>query len=253
MICPACNTHITKIPVNWKCPHCSERLPEPTKWELFKEAFIEWLQEKGTLFYSIWLFLLLVVIGAVELFFGHTYLLAYFGANPLIAILSVFFGGMLIDMVMKINLPIKLPQGADFLIKERKQIRNIRKATNGAILIGLLYALIYAGPMGFLLYFNSYVLIIGWWLAMAWSITGLFIDPRLMEDIRIRYFMDERLGIISLKRYRKLGTIMIGMLIVIAILFNVLMATSGIWLKLSNVPVVGNMINFGKAYFGWLL
>lgn len=214
---------------------------------------LEWLKDKGTLFWSIWFLISLILIGVTELFFGHSYLLGYFGSNPLIAILSVFFGGMLIDMVMKINLTMRLPFGADFLIKERKQIRNIRKATNGAIILGLIYALVYAGPTTFLLYFNSYVLIIGWWLALSWSITGLFIDPRLMEDTRIRYFMDERLGVISLRRYRKIGTLMIGALVLIAIIFNVLMATTTIWLKISNIPVVGNMIRFSKAYFGWLL
>jgi len=158
----------------------------------------------------------------------------------------------LLDMVMKINLPLRLPYGTDFLINERKQIRNIRKATNGALFIGIVYALIYVSPTGFLLHFNAYLLIIAWWLSMAWSITGLFIDPRLVEDIRIRYFLDDRLGITSLKRYRRLGTVLIGLLIVIAVVFYFLMGTSTLWLKFSNMPVVGNIISFSKAYLGWL-
>jgi len=253
MKCTSCNTFVTKIPINWKCPHCGEKLPEPTKWEIFKDALLEWLNNKGVVFWAIWFGLLLIVSGVAEIPFGHIYLLEYLGSAPLLAIISIFFGGMLIDMVMKINLPLKLPFGSDFLINERKPIRNIRKVTNGALLLGIICSLIFAGPLMFFQYFNAYLMIIGWWLAFAWSLIGIFIDPKLTEDVRFRFFIDERLGVASLKRFKTVGRNMIGLLVLIAIAFNLLLATHNIWAKMNNIVVVGAIVKISKAYLGWLI
>ncbi len=251
MKCPACNTYITKIPVNWKCPHCLERLPDPSKWVLFWEGLAEYLQEKGIIFWSVTFGLFLILCGLLELLAGHAYLLGNLGGSPLVSMAGIFFGGMLLDTVMRINLPLRVLFGADFIIRERPVVRNIRKATNGAILVGIAFAMVYAGPMSFFLYFTGYVVIVAWWLALTWSIVGLFIDPRLMEDVRIRTFL-EKLGILSLRRYRKIGTVMIGLLVLVMVVFMFMMGTHNLWLKLSNFGPFGALVQFSKSYLGWL-
>lgn len=249
--CPSCQTVVTKVPVNWKCPHCSERLPDPTKWELFVEGLVAYLQEKGMIFWSLTLLVLLLATGGAEMVLGEGYLLSYIGGNFLFSLLMIFFGGMLIDMIAKINLPLRLLTGTDFIFKERITIRNVRKATNVAALLGLITAVILVGPTGFFLYFPAYIVIIAWWLAMGWSIVGLFMDPRLMEDTRLRIFM-ERLGVLSFKQYRKMATPMIGGLTIIAVAFIILLNTHKLIAKIVSFGPLGESIKFAKAYFGWL-
>jgi hypothetical protein len=251
MKCPACNTNVIKIPVNWKCPQCGEKLPEPGKWFQFWEGTIEFISEKGVLFWSIWFAVFLLFLGIFELVFGDGYLLNYLTGSMLMSLIGIFFTGMLIDMVVKINLPLRVAFGTEFILRERKAIRNFRKATNIALVIGLLVSLIWLKPVSFFLHFPAYSVVIAWFLALAWSIIGLFLDVKLMEDVRFRYFM-ERLGIIGLKRYRRIGTIMVGSLVVTAILFNILIRIHGIWLKIADLGFVGSVIRFTKSYLSWL-
>ncbi len=251
MKCTACDTYILKIPINWKCPHCGERLPDPSKWELFWDGFVEYLQEKGVIFWSIYFFIILIGMGLLELAFGRVHLLGYIGMNLFLALAATFFAGMLIDMCMKILLPLKNPYGSDFIMRERGMIRNIRKVTYIALIAGLLSCLIWIGPNTFFRYFPSYVLLLGWWLAIAWSVAGLFMDPRWLEDVRFRLFID-KLGVTSLKRYRKLSTVMIGMLVAVMIGFNLLLGVSGLWNKVENTVGVGATIRLTKQYLGWL-
>lgn len=250
--CSSCHTYVTKIPVNWKCPHCGEKLPEPSRWFLFYESVIEGLQDKGSIFWSIWFGIFIILVGLLELFGGSAYLLNYLINNMLLAIAAIFFGGILIDMVVKINLPIRLPSGTDFILRERLAIRNIRKVTNLAILIGIGVSLIWLGPQSFLEYFPGYLVIVGWFLGFAWSVSGLFFDLRWADDVRFRFFL-ERLGIFSIKRFRKLCTYNIGALVAIAILFFVLLSIPGLWQKFRNLPVVGHIINFIELYLSWLI
>ncbi|MFN3821226.1 MAG: hypothetical protein ACK4OO_02735 [bacterium] len=249
--CPSCHTYVTKIPINWKCPYCGERLPEPSKWFLFYESVVEALQDKGAIFWSVWFGIVLIFIGLVELLGGTSYLLSYLGNNILIAVVGIFFAGALIDMIAKINLPIRLPSGTDFILRERAAIRNIRKATNLAIMLGIAVSILWLGPKTFLEYFPAYLVVIAWFLSFAWSISGLFFDPRWMDDVRFRFFL-ERLGIFSIKRFRKICTYNIGALVAIAILFFVLMSIPGLWQKFRNLPIVGNVIHFIELYLSWL-
>jgi hypothetical protein len=251
MKCLACDTFVYKIPISWKCPHCGEKLPDMSKWEIFRDGITEYLQEKGVIFWTICLAVLLFTVGLLELFFGTAHLLGYIGGNLPLALGAMFFGGMLIDMVMKIVLPLKMLYGSDFVIRERASLRNIRKITVAALIAGVLTSLIWAGPLTFLTYFPAYLILIGWWLALAWSIVGLFIDPRWLEDVRFRTFID-KIGITSLKRYRKISTVMIGILVVVMIGFNILLNISALWIKVQNIAVVGTAIKFSKAYLGWL-
>lgn len=251
MKCSACHIYVHKIPVSWKCPHCGEKLPELSKWFIMYEDLVAHLLEKGALFWGIWFGIFIIALGLAELPFGTAHLLSYIGKNLFMALIGIFFGGMLMDMVMKVNLPLRLPYGSDFVLRERAAIRNIRKITNLALLVGVIFSFFWMGPQVFITYFPAYVLVVGWFLALVWSVIGLFIDPRLLEDVRFRSFLD-RLGITSLRRYRKLGTVFIGLLIVIAIGFNVLLGTRGLWNKVENLYVVGTLIRFSKAYLGWL-
>ncbi len=251
MKCASCDTLILKIPVNWKCPHCGERLPDPSKWELFWDGFVEYLQEKGVIFWSIYFFIFLIGMGLLEILLGHTHLLTYFGDNLFLALGATFFGGMLIDMCMKILLPLKNPYGSDFIMRERGMIRNVRKVTYTALAAGIISCVLWIGPGTFFTYFPSYIALMGWWLASAWSIVGLFMDPRWLEDVRFRLFID-KLGVTSLKRYRKLSTVMIGILVAVMIGFNILLSVNGLWNKVENTAGVGVVIRFTKMYLGWL-
>ncbi len=218
---------------------------------MFWDGFIEYLQEKGVIFWSIYFFLFLLILGFTELFFGRSYMLNYIGANLFLALGATFFGGMLIDMCMKILLPLKNPYGSDFLMRERDMIRNVRKVTNIALIAGISSSLIWMGPNTFFIYFPSYVMLLGWWLALGWAIAGLFMDPRWLEDVRFRLFID-KLGVTSLKRYRKISTIVIGILIAVMILFNILLGIHGLWNKVENTEGLGAVIRFMKQYLAWL-
>lgn len=250
MRCPHCKTFVTKIPISWKCPRCGEKLPEPGKWFHFYEHIIEYLPEKGVVFWSIWFGLILIIVGIPELIFGHGFLLGYLGGSLFLSIVFIFYGGMLVDMVMKINLPIRIPYGTDFIIRERAVIRNIRKVTNTAIIIGLVYAIYWLKLRTFFLYFPSYLVVISWFLALGWAIVGLFLDVRMAEDVRFRFLMD-RIGITSLKQYRKLGTLSIGVLILAAIGYHVLISLPGLWKAISDIALVGFIVHFLKEYFSW--
>ncbi len=251
MKCPHCKTYVTKIQVNWKCPYCGKKLPEPGKWFMFYESLTEYLQYKGAIFWGIWLGLLLLLVGVLEAVFGHAFLISYIGNSMIMSIIGIAFGGMLIDMYMKVNLPLRLQYGTDFIIRERAIIRNIRKGTNLAALAGIVCCLIWLKPRTFLEYFPAYLVVIGWFLAMSWAITGLFLDARMADDVRFRHYMD-RLGITSLKRYRRTGTIVIGSLVVIAVGYNFLIRIPELWIKFSNLGVVGVVVNFIKMYLAWL-
>lgn len=252
MKCTSCKNQVLKIPANWKCPHCGEELPQPGAWANFVEEMIQFLDEKGTIFWSIWFGVLLIFIGAFEMMFGRGYLLTYLGRHYIFSIIFIFYGGMLIDMYARIQMPLRLPYGSTYMIRERAVIRNMRKLTNLALIVGLGICLFWLGPQMFFMYFQSYLLIIGWCLALSWAIVGLFIDPRWREDVRFRYFLEDRLFINSLKHLRKLSTTIIGTLIVVAIGYNVLLRIPQLWVKFSNLAIIGNIIMFIKIYFSWL-
>jgi len=252
MKCPACQTFVTKIPVNWKCPYCGERLPDPSRWYLLYTGLTEYLDNKGAIFWSITFGILLLLLGIVELLFGHATLLSYLGTSLFMTIFGVFFTGMLADMLAKINLPLRLMQGTDFIIKERAVIRRVRKITNLSALAGLIFALFWLKPGTFLEYFPAYAVTVSWFLALAWSVNGLWLDVRMVEDVRFRAYMD-RLGITSLKRYRRIGAACIGLLVMTAVVYNVLISINGLWIKFSNLAVVGVIIGFFKQYFSWML
>ena len=251
MVCPHCNLFVAKIPVTWKCPHCSEKLPEPGKLYLFKEHMIDYLQDKGIIFWSIWFAIVLVWIGIMEMIWGNAHLLGYFSSSMLMTIMFIFYGGMLVDMWVKINLPLRMLYGSDFIIRERAVIRNIRKVTNASTIIGLFFCFYWVGIDVFFNYFPSFLVVTSWFMALGWAIAVLFLDGRLVEDVRFRHYMD-RLGITSLKRLRRLGALNIGILVIVAVGFNILMLIPGIWLKISNLPVIGMIIYVGREYFAWL-
>ena len=251
MKCPHCDTYVHKIPVTWKCPHCGEKLPEPSKLFLFSEHVVEYLQDKGVIFWSIWFGLILILISVLEMVSGHGFLFSYFSGSFLLSLGFIFFGGMLVDMVVKINLPLRLLYGADYILKERAVIRNTRKATNLALVVGFAFCLYYLKPRLFFIYFPSYLVIMGWFLVLSWSIVGIFLDQRMVEDVRFRFYMD-RLGITSLKRYRKFGSIIIGILFITAIGFWILMRIPGLWKEINNLTMIGSVLHFIQEYFSWL-
>jgi len=252
MKCPHCHTFVSKIPISWKCPRCGEKLPEPGKLYYLKEHIIEYLNEKGVVFWSIWFAIALVVIGVLEMVMGQGFLLRYMSGTMLVAIVFIFFGGMLIDMYMKINLPLRSMSGSDFIVRERVVIRNIRKATNLAALIGLVFCVYWLKPRLFFVYFPSYIVVMSCFLAFSWAVVGLFLDARMAEDVRFRLFLD-RLGVMSLKRYRKLGTMTIGLLVVTVVGFNVLISIPGLWSKISDMAIIGAIIFFVSEYLAWLI
>jgi len=251
MKCPSCQTYLTKIPINWKCPRCGEKLPDPSRWYLFYLGLMEYLENKGAIFWSMAFALLLFVVGAVEALTGRYFLLSYLGNSIFVSIFGIFYGGMVIDMGVKVNLPLRLAQGSDFIIRERAVIRKIRQVTNLSALVGFIFCLFWLKPRTFLEYFPSYPIAISWFMALGWAVTGLFLDVRMVEDVRFRAYMD-RLGITSLKRYRRIGSACIGLLIASAISFNVLINVHGLWIKFSNTQFVGTVVSFAKLYFGWL-
>ena len=251
MRCLHCKTNVTKIPISWKCPSCGEKLPEPSKWFYLSEHLIEYLPEKGVIFWTVWFAIIMILAGVAELVLGRGYLLSYLGGSLLMSLGFLFFGGMLIDMVMKINLPIRMPYGSDYILRERAVIRNVRKATNLALIIGIIYSLYWLKPRILFLYFPAYLVTISWFLALAWSIVGLFLDPRMTEDVRFRFYMD-RLGVTSLRQYRKLGTMFVAVLVLVAIGYHILVSLPGLWKEISNTTSLGVVIRFLKEYFAWL-
>lgn len=251
MKCPHCQSFIAKIPVSWKCPYCSEKLPEPGKLYLFKEHLIEYLDDKGILFWSIWFAIGLIAIAIPEMAWGRAHLFSYIGNSLIMTIVFIFYGGMLIDMCVRINLPIRMPYGTDFILKERVVIRNVRKITNLFTIVGIGFSFYWLGPVVLFNYFPSYLVVMSGFIAFGWAIAGLFIDRRMVEDVRFRFYMD-RLGISSLKRLRRYSSLTIGILVLSAAGFYILMGISGIWLKFSNLPMVGVIIYFTKEYFAWL-
>jgi len=252
MKCPHCKTNVTKIPVSWKCPHCGETLPEPGYWFRFFEGFSDYLIEKGNIFWSIIFMIFLITLGSFEFVFGYGFLVKYIAGNFLLALVMIFFGGMLIDMYMKVVLPLHLPfGGGDFIIKERAVIRNIRKGSHIAGGAGILVSLFWLGPRTFVAYFPSYLIVIGIFLALAWAISGLFLDMRMVDDVRFRFYMD-RLGITSLKYLRKICTIVIGGLFVAILTFYMLNLIPGLWHEVSEWGIVAGILFFVKNYLGWL-
>jgi len=252
MKCPHCQSFVAKIPVTWKCPRCGNKLPEPSKWYYFKEALHEYLNTKGIVFWSIWFGIFLILVGIVEILVGEGFLLKYLTGNLLFSLIFIFYGGMLIDMYMKINLPLRALAGSDYILKERQVIRNARKVTNGALLVGLIFCLYWLKPRLFFTNFPSYLVGISWFLGLAWAIIGLFLDVRMTEDSRFRLFM-EKLGITSLKRMRKFATITIGLLVVAVVGYNILLTIPSLWTKISNTAIIGAVIFFVSEYLAWLV
>ncbi|NQT35604.1 hypothetical protein HQ587_10475 [bacterium] len=203
------------------------------------------------IFWSIWFGLILILISISEMVFGYGFLFNYLSGNLLLSLCFIFFGGMLVDMVVKINLPLRLLYGADYILKERAVIRNTRKATNLALVVGFAFCLYYLKPRLFFIYFPTYLIIMGWFLVLSWSIVGIFLDQRMVEDVRFRFYMD-RLGITSLKRYRKFGAFIIGTLFITAIGFWILMRIPGLWEEINNLAVVGSVLYFTREYLSWL-
>ena len=252
MKCTSCNTFVHKIPINWKCPHCAERLPDPSKWYLFWEGFNEYLEDKGAVFWSVVLAILLIAVGIPEMLLGSGFLISYITSSLLIAIAGIFFGGMLFDMYFKVMLPLRIPYGSNFIIRERAVIRNFRKGTNLAVIAAIITFVIWCGPQLFLKYFPSFFVILGWYLALAWSIAGLFLDGRMAQDVRFRFYM-ERLGIVNLNIYRRIATIVIASLVIITIGHYILMSIPNLWNDLKNTAFVGRAVHLFSEYFAWLL
>ncbi len=252
MKCPHCNTNVVKIPVNWKCPQCGEDLPTPGFWHRFFEGLGDYLLDRTFIFWTVIFGFFLLVLGIIEAVLGNSFLLNYITGNVLFAILMMVFAGMLIENYMNIVLPLRLIGGSGFMIKERLVIRHIRKGTHIAAIVGLLICLFWLGPRMFLTYFPSYLIVISVFLALAWSIAGLFLDIRMAEDVRFRAFMD-RLGITSLKTLRKTCTFVIGALFIAIVGFWILLLIPGLWNTVSQWPIVAGPLFFFRNYMGWLL
>lgn len=253
MKCPHCKTNVSKIPVNMKCPFCNETLPEPGFWFNFFEGLNEYLVEKGFVFWSIVVLILLLLLGGITKIFGSGLLLGYFGKHFLTAAVTILYAGVIITRYMRVSLRLRLPYGGgDYILKERKVIRNIRTGNHVALIIGFLVCLFWLGPREFLAHFPYYVLIISWFLILSWAIAGLYLDPRMSEDVRFRYYM-ERLNITRLKLHRKRCVWMIGILFIIAIMYSVILIIPEILTYIVNWWVIGSVIQFFKTYLGWIL
>lgn len=252
IVCPKCEMPVMKIPANWKCPHCSERLPDPTRWQRFTEGFGEYMENKGVIFYSILFLILLIIVIVPDIIFSHGFLLSYILDNMILAMASIFFAGMLITMVMKVMLPLRIMGGGDFIMRERQMIRHFRKWTIIGLIIAVLFCLIVLKPSMFTAYFPSYLIVIGWFLALTWSVLGILMNPQWLEDVRFRAFLEERLGVISLRRFRKLCTIFVGVLMSTLVIYYLLLQVQGIWQSIENSAIIGTVILFIKQYFAWL-
>mgnify|MGYP005651510455 CR=1 FL=1 len=253
MKCPHCKTHVSKIPVNFKCPQCGETLPEPGFWFNFFEYLTAYLSEKGFIFWAIVFLLFLLIVGGFELGLGQGLLLKYLGRHFLIAAVMILLTGELISHYMKIILPLRLPTGgSDFILRERAVIRRIRRGSHIAASIGLVISLVWIGPRGFFEHFPYYIFIIGWCLIMGWSIAGLYLDPRLIDDVRFRYFID-RLNITSLKKHRSRCVVMIIVLFSVAALYSVTVIVPGVLQNVHNWLIVGAVLDFIDNYLAWLL
>jgi len=252
MRCPSCKMNVNKIPLNWKCPHCAERLPEPGFWERYFEGLSEYLVDKTAIFWGIILGFFVGVFGIFELFFSHGFLVRYLGDNFIFSTMMIIFGAMVLDMYMKVVLPLQLPYGSDFIVRERKVIRNIRKASHLALVIGLIVCIIWLGTRTFFEYFPSYFVVISCFLALSWTISSLFLDVRMVDDVRFRHYMD-RLGITNLKFLRKVSTSIISLLFASFIIYFVLIQIPNLWKSVSAWSAVGTVIFFIKNYLDWLL
>ncbi len=253
MKCTHCGTNVVNIPINWKCPHCGEQLPELGFWARFSDGLSEYLQEKGAIFWGIIFAIILIFIGIPEMVFGNGYLLKYIMGNFLFAAIMIFYGGMIITMYMKIVLPLHLPfGGGNFIIRERATIRNYRKGTHIAAIAGILTSIFWLGPWMFLAYFPSYILVISVFLGMAWSIGGLFFDPKQIEDVRFRGYL-ELLGVTSLKVLRKTCVLIVSALFLAIVGYWILSQIPGLWQKIGNWGIVGVFVHFFTTYMGWLL
>ncbi len=253
MKCPHCKTNVSKIPVNMKCPYCSKTLPEPGFWFTFFEGLNEYLVEKGFAFWSVILLLLLLLVGGLEKIIGSGLLLRYLGKHFLVAAIMILYAGVIITRYMRVSLRLRLPfGGGDYILKERKIIRNIRKGNHIAAIVGFIFCLTFLGPREILAHFPYYILIISWFIILSWAITGLFLDPRMGEDFRFRYFMD-RLNVTRLKLHRKRCVWMIGVLFMIALAYLVMLIVPSIPEYIANWWVIGSFIQFLQTYLGWIM
>lgn len=252
MKCPNCKMNVNKIPLNWKCPHCSERLPELGIWQKYFDGLSEHLVEMTVIFWGILLGSLIVMAGLIEMFLSHGFLIKYIGNNFLFSAIIIIFGAMVLDMYMKVVLPLQLPFGTDFIVRERKVIRNIRKASHIAMIIGIVVSISWLGSRTFFTYFPSYFVVISCFLVISWSISGLYLDLRMVDDVRFRHYMD-RLGITNLKRLRKVCTSVISLLFASFIVYFFLNQIPNLWRSMSAWSAVGKLIFFTKTYLSWLL
>jgi len=243
---------VHKIPINWKCPHCSVKLPEPGFWQNYFEGLAEHLVEMTAIFWAIVLGSFVVIAGVLEMVFSRGFLMAYITDNFIFSTIMIIFGAMVVDMYMKVVLPLQLRHGSDFIIKERKVIRNIRTASHLALTAGLMVCLVWVGGSTFFKYFPAYIVVIACFLALNWAVSTLFLDLRMAEDLRFRHYMD-RLGITNLKRLRRIGTSVIALLFTAAIVFFVLMQVPNLWRTISAWSGVGSVIHFIQTYLDWLL
>jgi len=228
-------------------------MPEPGFWFRFSEGLVEYLQEKGFIFWGIILSALLTLFAVGEGLLGNALLVKYIFDNFLFSILMALFGGMLIETYMRLVLPLHMPfGGGEFILRERAVIRNMRKGAHVAVIAGILTCLIWLGPNTFVRYFPSYFIVISVFLALSMSISGLFLDMKMAEDVRFRFYMD-RLGVTDLKKLRRMCTVSIGGLFVAILGFFILNQIPGLWHTVSSWKFVGGLMFFFQTYLSWLL
>ena len=214
---------------------------------------MEYLQEKGFIFWGTILFAVIVLFAIGEGLLGQAFLVKYLLNNFLFSIMMALFGGMLIELYMRVILPLHLLfGGGEFILRERAVIRNMRRGAHIAVISGLLTSIFWLGPEAFFKNFPAYLITISVFLALAMSISGLFLDMKMVEDVRFRHYMD-RLGVTDLKRLRKICTVTIGGLFIAVIGFFVLNQIPGLWHTVSNWSIVGGALMLFKAYLSWLL
>ena len=204
------------------------------------------------IFWGIIFALLLLVVAVADVITWHGFLLAYVVDNMILAVGGIVFAGMLISMVMKVMLPLRMMGGGDFIMRERQMIRHFRKWTMVGLIASIVFVLAVLKPRMFILYFPSYLIVIAWFMAVTWSVLGILMNPQWLEDVRFRYFLEERLGVQSLKRFRKLCATFVAVLASTVVVFIVLSRVNGLWHNIENTAIVGNVILFIKLYFGWL-
>jgi len=221
----------------------------PTK-EVIRETAIDFAKDRGYIFWTLVYLLFIPFIGLFEQIFYQGLIFEWITHSKFIFLVTAFITGSVLDFIIKANVEVTAVRNK-FIFKPPIYLRRFRLWTNVSVVLGLALAgysywlaSSFTSVLPIMTFVTSFV------ICLAWSVLGLFLTEKDLEDKRIRYFFQE-MRVERSRRLNRAAVIYFSGMTISSIIFYKLIKISGLWWWIENSRIYYDITKFLKDYFSW--